>query len=142
MINLEFGSELPSDADKKLYAWAPEVPEKQFNDLARGADPDSATIFIYIPTTQRDELRKAIVELKKSLLKADVHHKTTKELITAIELETKRVGIGQDSFINALKLELTKVLTTEGNQGFVYSNTPPTTILMTGLQGSGKTTST
>lgn len=87
-------------------------------------------------------LKKAIVELKKSLLKADVHHKTTKELITAIELETKRVGIGQDSFINALKLELTKVLTTEGNQGFVYSNTPPTTILMTGLQGSGKTTTT
>ncbi|WP_121628022.1 signal recognition particle protein [Poseidonibacter antarcticus] len=87
-------------------------------------------------------LKKAIVELKKSLLKADVHHKTTKELLLAIELETKRLGIGQDSFISALKTELTKVLTTEGNQGFVYSNTPPTTILMTGLQGSGKTTTT
>jgi hypothetical protein len=72
MINLEFGSELPSDADKKLYAWAPEVPEKQFNDLARGADPDSATIFIYIPTTQRDELRKAIVELKAAETTIDV----------------------------------------------------------------------
>lgn len=87
-------------------------------------------------------LKKATLELKKSLLKADVHHKTTKELVTAIELETKRVGIGQDSFINALKSELTKTLTTEGNQGFVFSNTPPTTILMTGLQGSGKTTTT
>ncbi|MBU3015489.1 signal recognition particle protein [Poseidonibacter lekithochrous] len=87
-------------------------------------------------------LKKATLELKKSLLKADVHHKTTKELVTAIELETKRVGIGQDSFINALKSELVKVLTTQGNQGFVYSNTPPTTILMTGLQGSGKTTTT
>ena len=75
-------------------------------------------------------LKKAIVELKKSLLKADVHHKTTKELITAIELETKRVGIGQDSFINALKLELTKVLTTEGNQGFVYSNTQDYKVLV------------
>jgi len=87
-------------------------------------------------------LKKATLELKKSLLKADVHHKTTKELVTAIELETKRVGIGQDSFINALKSELVKILTTQGNQGFVYSNTPPTTILMTGLQGSGKTTTT
>ena len=87
-------------------------------------------------------LKKAITELKKSLLKADVHHKTTKELVLAIELETKRVGIGQDSFVNALKDKLTKVLTTEGNQGFVFSNTPPTTILMTGLQGSGKTTTT
>ena len=87
-------------------------------------------------------LKKATLELKKSLLKADVHHKTTKDLVTAIELETKRVGIGQDSFINALKSELVKTLTTQGNQGFVYSSTPPTTILMTGLQGSGKTTTT
>ncbi len=87
-------------------------------------------------------LKKAITELKKSLLKADVHHKTTKELVSAVEIETKNNGIGQDSFLNALKDELTKLLTTEGNQGFVFSNTPPTTILMTGLQGSGKTTTT
>ena len=87
-------------------------------------------------------LNKAILELKKSLLKADVHHKTTKDLVAAIELETKSNGIGQDSFLRALQSELTKVLTTEGNQGFVFSSTPPTTILMTGLQGSGKTTTT
>jgi len=87
-------------------------------------------------------LKKATSELKKSLLKADVHHKTTKALVTAVELETKNNGIGQDSFLNALKKELTNLLLTEGNQGFVFSNTPPTTILMTGLQGSGKTTTT
>lgn len=87
-------------------------------------------------------LKKATTELKKSLLKADVHHKTTKELVTAIELETKKAGIGQDSFLKSLRDELTNVLTTEGNQGFVFSSAPPTTILMTGLQGSGKTTTT
>lgn len=87
-------------------------------------------------------LKKAITELKKSLLKSDVHHKTTKDLILAIETETKKNGIGQDSFLRALQTELTNVLTTEGNQGFVFSSTPPTTILMTGLQGSGKTTTT
>ncbi len=87
-------------------------------------------------------LTKATSELKKALLKADVHHKTTKELISAIELQTKNAGIGQDSFLRAMKSELTKLLTTSGNQGFVFSNTPPTTILMTGLQGSGKTTTT
>ena len=87
-------------------------------------------------------LSKATSELKKALLKADVHHKTTKELINAVELETKNAGIGQDSFLRALKSELTKLLTANGNQGFVFSNTPPTTILMTGLQGSGKTTTT
>jgi len=87
-------------------------------------------------------LKKAITELKKSLLKSDVHHKTTKDLVAAVETETKNNGIGQDSFLRALQTELTKILTTEGNQGFVFSSTPPTTILMTGLQGSGKTTTT
>lgn len=88
-------------------------------------------------------LKRALTELKKSLLKADVHHKTTKELLTKIELETKASGIGQDSFLKALRNALTDILTTNGNQGFVYSNQSPlTTILMTGLQGSGKTTTT
>ena len=87
-------------------------------------------------------LKKATTELRKSLLKSDVHHKTTKELVTAVELETKKNGIGQDSFLRALKNELTNILTTQGNQGFVFAPTPPTTILMTGLQGSGKTTTT
>jgi len=87
-------------------------------------------------------LKKATTELRKSLLKADVHHKTTKELIHAVELNTKAAGIGQETFLKALQDELTNLLTTTGNQGFVYSNKPPTTILMTGLQGSGKTTTT
>jgi len=88
-------------------------------------------------------LKKALTELKKSLLKADVHHKTTKELIKSVELETKANGIGQDAFLKALRKSFTDVLTTTGNQGFVYNaNSPLTTILMTGLQGSGKTTTT
>jgi signal recognition particle subunit SRP54 len=87
-------------------------------------------------------LTKAMGELKKSLLKADVHHKTTKELIKNIELQTKQNGIGQDTFLKALKDNLTDILTVEGNQGFVFSKSPLTTILMTGLQGSGKTTTT
>ena len=87
-------------------------------------------------------LTKAIAELKKSLLKADVHHKTTKELVKNIEIQTKQNGIGQDSFLKALQNNLTSILTVEGNQGFVFSKSPLTTILMTGLQGSGKTTTT
>ena len=88
-------------------------------------------------------LKRAITELKKSLLKSDVHHKTTKALIASIEIDTKANGIGQDSFLKALQKNLTDVLTTSGNQAFVYSaKSPLTTILMTGLQGSGKTTTT
>jgi len=87
-------------------------------------------------------LKNAIAELRKALLKADVHHKTTKQLLTNVEIETKKAGIGQNSFLKALKDELTSVLTANGNQGFVYASSSPTIILMTGLQGSGKTTTT
>ncbi len=87
-------------------------------------------------------LKKATLELKKSLLKADVHHKVVKELTTVIEHETKKSGIGKDNFLRALHDELTNILTVEGNQGFVFASKPPTVVLMIGLQGSGKTTTT
>jgi signal recognition particle subunit SRP54 len=87
-------------------------------------------------------LKKATLELKKSLLKADVHHKVVKELITVVERETKTNGIGKDNFLRSLQGELTKILTVEGNQGFVFASKPPTVVIMIGLQGSGKTTTT
>ncbi len=85
-------------------------------------------------------LKRALDELKKSLLKADVHHKVVKELLSVVERETKLAGIGKENFLKALKDELTQILTAPGKQGFVYSSTPPTVVMMAGLQGSGKTT--
>ncbi len=87
-------------------------------------------------------LKKAIDTLKKSLLKADVHHKVVKNLIKVVEIETKAKGVGQDIFLNSIKNNLTDILTAPGNQGFVYTPQAPTTVLMSGLQGSGKTTTT
>ncbi len=87
-------------------------------------------------------LKKALDELKKSLLKADVHFKVVKELLREVEVETKRAGIGKANFLKALDKALTKILTAPGNYGFVYASKPPTIVLMTGLQGSGKTTTT
>jgi signal recognition particle subunit SRP54 len=87
-------------------------------------------------------LKKALTELKKSLLKADVHHKVVKELISTVEKETKAAGIGKENFLKALQDELVRILTAKGNQGFVFASRPPTVVLMTGLQGSGKTTTT
>ena len=87
-------------------------------------------------------LKRILTELKKILLKSDVHHKTTKEIIKEVELKTKEAGIGQESFTKALKNTLTNILTAPGNQGFVFSPKGLTVILMTGLQGSGKTTTT
>ncbi|MDM5272210.1 signal recognition particle protein [Sulfurovum sp. zt1-1] len=88
-------------------------------------------------------LKKATDELKKSLLKADVHHKVVKELIKAVELDTKKNGIGKEQFMAALQKELTDILTIEGApKGFTFASKPPTVVLMIGLQGSGKTTTT
>ncbi|MCK9491960.1 MAG: signal recognition particle protein [Sulfurimonas sp.] len=87
-------------------------------------------------------LAKALVELKKSLLKADVNHKVVKQLIDEVGIETRKGDIGKDQFLEALRLTLHKLLEVGGNKGFVFAPNPPTVILMTGLQGSGKTTTT
>jgi len=87
-------------------------------------------------------LKKALDELKKNLLKADVHFKVVKDLLREVELETKKRGIGKANFLKALDKSLKDILTAPGNYGFVFSPKPPTVVMMTGLQGSGKTTTT
>lgn len=93
---------------------------------------------------QDDEkaLKRALDELKKTLLKSDVHYKVLKSLLEEIEQKTKLAGIGKENFLNALKESLTHILTAPGNYGFIFAPKPPTIILMAGLQGSGKTTTT
>lgn len=85
-------------------------------------------------------LDKALDELKKTLLKNDVYHKTTKEILQKTKEQTKLNGIGRDSFLNALSKSILDILEVSGVYGFTYAKKPPTTILMSGLQGSGKTT--
>jgi len=87
-------------------------------------------------------LKKALDELKKLLLKSDVHFKVVKELLQKVEKDTKEKGIGKGTFMKALEDNLTEILTAPGNYGFVFSSKPPTVVLMAGLQGSGKTTTT
>ena len=93
---------------------------------------------------QDDEkaLTKALTELKKNLLKADVNHKVVKQLLGDIETDVKASGIGKDQFLNSLQKRLHELLLVPGHQGFVFASKPPTVILMMGLQGSGKTTTT
>ncbi|PCM57148.1 signal recognition particle protein, partial [Campylobacter sp. BCW_8712] len=74
-------------------------------------------------------LKNALETLKKTLLKADVHHKVTKELLTSIEEDVKQNGIGQKQFLNAIKVNLENILSVNGkNQGFVFASKPPTTV--------------
>ena len=71
-----------------------------------------------------------------------MHYKVLKELLAEVEKKTKLAGIGKDSFLNALKESLNTILTAPGNYGFIFASKPPTIVLMAGLQGSGKTTTT
>ena len=88
-------------------------------------------------------LKNALETLKKALLKADVYHKVVKDLLILIENDVKSKGIGQKYFLDSIKTNLEDILTINGkNQGFVFASKPPTIVLMCGLQGGGKTTST
>lgn len=90
---------------------------------------------------QDDEkaLTRALDELKKVLLRNDVYHKVSKDIILQVELLCRKNGIGRDTFKQALETSLMSVFS--GNYGFTFSPVPPTIVLMVGLQGSGKTTS-
>jgi len=89
-------------------------------------------------------LKNALETLKKALLKADVHHKVVKDFLALVEADLRIGTIGQKPFLQSIKTNLTKILTAPrgSSQGFVFAGTPPTVALMTGLQGSGKSTST
>lgn len=91
-------------------------------------------------------LKNALDTLKKALLKADVHHKVTKELVNLVETDLKNGTIGQKQFLDSIKSNLINILTApnDGNKGsgFVYASNPPTVVLLAGLQGGGKTTTT
>ncbi|MEJ8603214.1 signal recognition particle protein [Helicobacter pylori] len=93
---------------------------------------------------QDDEkaLDRALDELKKTLLKNDVHHKVARELLKKVESRTKLNGIGKQQFLDALEKSLLEILSAKGSSGFTFAQTPPTVVLMAGLQGSGKTTTT
>lgn len=59
-----FESELPRDADKKIYVWIQDgwsIDEKSFLTEARRTAPELPTIFLYIPARNRSELTSAII---------------------------------------------------------------------------------
>ena len=97
---------------------------------------------------REDEISTALREVRAALLEADVTLDITKRFIKSVgekargQAVTKSVTPGQQ-VIKIVHDELIKVLegTSETSNALKIDN-PPATILMVGLQGSGKTTTT
>ena len=86
----------------------------------------------------------AMREIRIALLEADTSFKVVKEFVARV----KAKAMGQDvmasltpgqQVVKVVRDELTELLGTE-NRSIAFSKTPPTVILLLGLQGSGKTT--
>jgi len=93
-----------------------------------------------------ENMEAALREIRVALLEADVHFRVVKQFIEGI----KEKAMGEDvltalsptqQVVKIVRDELIKTL--GGHQSKLrMANEPPTTILIVGLQGSGKTTST
>ncbi|MGB8888010.1 MAG: signal recognition particle protein [Candidatus Korobacteraceae bacterium] len=95
-------------------------------------------------TLTEENIGEALKEIRMALLEADVNFKVVKELIdhirekavgqevlTALSPAEQVVKIVRDELINILGKDTAKLK---------FSSQPPTIVLMAGLQGSGKTT--
>jgi signal recognition particle subunit SRP54 len=90
-------------------------------------------------------MEEALREIRVALLEADVHFKVVKQFIEQV----KEKAMGEEvltalspgqQVVKIVRDELTKML--GGHQSRLrFANEPPTVILIVGLQGSGKTTS-
>ncbi|MFZ4507120.1 MAG: signal recognition particle protein [Fimbriimonas sp.] len=85
-------------------------------------------------------------EVRVALLEADVNFAIAKDFIAAVKEQAVGADIygsltADQTIIKIVRDELVKLLGTETVR-FNYGSQPPTVILMCGLQGSGKTTST
>ncbi|TNF19450.1 MAG: signal recognition particle protein [Rhodobacteraceae bacterium] len=94
-----------------------------------------------------DDVKTALREVRVALLEADVSLPVARQFIKAVEEKatgaavTKSVTPGQQ-VVKIVHDELIEVLKGEGEPGTLKIDNAPAPILMVGLQGSGKTTTT
>jgi signal recognition particle subunit SRP54 len=90
-------------------------------------------------------VRDGLREVRRVLLEADVNYKVTRDFLTRVQEKAlgedvlKSVSPGQQ-IVKIVHDELVVLLGTE-QPGLQWASSPPTVIMMVGLQGSGKTTS-
>ena len=93
------------------------------------------------------DVQTALREVRVALLEADVSLPVARDFVTAVQEKatgqevTKSVTPGQQ-VIKIVHDELVRVLAGDEDPGALKVDDPPAPILMLGLQGSGKTTTT
>ena len=93
-----------------------------------------------------ENMESALREIRVALLEADVNFRVVKQLIEAIKVkamgeEVLKALSPSQQVIAIVRDELIKILGSHESK-LRFANEPPSVILMVGLQGSGKTTST
>ncbi|HEY0212305.1 MAG TPA: signal recognition particle protein [Paenirhodobacter sp.] len=94
-----------------------------------------------------DDVRTALREVRTALLEADVSLPVVRDFVKKVEAKatgsavTKSVTPGQQ-VVKIVHDELTAMLAGNDDAGALKIDNPPAPILMVGLQGSGKTTTT
>src|SRR5829696_4209338 len=97
-------------------------------------------------TLTEDDINAAMREIRLALLEADVNFKVVKSFTNAV----KERALGSDvigqlnpgqQVVKIVNEELSELMGGSSSE-LAFSSSPPTVILMAGLQGSGKTTAT
>ena len=94
-----------------------------------------------------DDVKTALREVRVALLEADVSLPVARDFVAAVQAKatgqsvTKSVTPGQQ-VVKIVHDELQHILTGDSDPGVLKIDNPPAPILMVGLQGSGKTTTT
>ena len=94
-----------------------------------------------------DDVKTALREVRVALLEADVSLPVARDFVKSVQEKatgqavTKSVTPGQQ-VVKIVHDELVQVLTGDEDPGTLKIDSPPAPILMVGLQGSGKTTTT
>ncbi|MGA9860039.1 MAG: signal recognition particle protein [Solirubrobacteraceae bacterium] len=97
-------------------------------------------------TLTEDDINAAMREIRLALLEADVNFKVVKSFTTAVKERALGADIiGQlnpgQQVVKIVSDELTELMGGAARE-LAFSSSPPTIVLMAGLQGSGKTTAT
>lgn len=93
-----------------------------------------------------ENMESALREIRVALLEADVHFKVVKQLIEAVKEKALGAEVldalnPSQQVVKIVHEELIKLLGSHASR-LRFANEPPSVIMIVGLQGSGKTTST